>query len=545
MASNPPRYGGRGRPWHPDFIRYMEFIVNHPAYSGMPDAYYEPGRIQWEAPSNRVTGQFRDTHARRRKWWANKAASLGISTSSDKWISRVAKLIHPTGRKPCKICGRELELRYVYPQERFLKKVRTLSFVDARFELRQLEPITELVRRLVSMYGHEALAALPGLLGSPQLRAPSLNDLEGWVKWLNEEYIPSEPRVLSPGAMSNAPDRFDGFHSDNLCCRGTADKGRHKENLKSYVTDRRVFEYWTAGDWVAADRLMGLLRVEFPDERCRHGHSGPCAVDHIGPISLGFLHRPRFQLLCSACNSAKNNRMYLSDVQLLMADEYAGDEVVSWHTRALWDACKERVKDDEQARRLSKLMRDNRHSLMRALERLADSGAYAFLATLLELSRANEKVDFGNLRIVDHVTVFDSIQRSRRRSKYADEQKARRCRVAFEELTTYFQKANRNVFVVQTDASEKMFNQVIDVLVKDVAGTRAVDDAIKNALTSQVGNVDSAFRVLLPQIEQLERQSFTRAFDLLRRHMNLVGEELARRWDDDRYVRRLDDDIEL
>ncbi|WP_250551869.1 hypothetical protein, partial [Escherichia coli] len=29
----------------------------------------------------------------------------------------------------------------------------------------------------------------------------------------------------------------------------------------SYVTDRRVFEYWVDGDWVAADRLMGQVRT--------------------------------------------------------------------------------------------------------------------------------------------------------------------------------------------------------------------------------------------------------------------------------------------
>ncbi|HFL9475791.1 TPA: Alw26I/Eco31I/Esp3I family type II restriction endonuclease, partial [Escherichia coli] len=61
--------------------------------------------------------------------------------------------------------------------------------------------------------------------------------------------------------MANPPDRFDGFHSFNRCCRSIADKGRTKENLKSYVTDRRVFEYWVDGDWVAADRLMGQVRT--------------------------------------------------------------------------------------------------------------------------------------------------------------------------------------------------------------------------------------------------------------------------------------------
>ncbi len=540
VANDKSKYGGRGRPWHLDFIKYMEFIVEHPAYAGMPDVYYEPGRIQWEAPSNRTTGQFKDTHGLRLKWWAQKAESLGISTSSAKWISRVAKRIHPTRRKPCKICGRELELRYVYPQERFLKRVRALFLINSDFELPALEPITELVSRLVNRYGGQALAALPTLLAGPQVKFPSPlpTELSGWLKWLDEEYIPSEPRVLSPGAMSNAPDRFDGFHSDNLCCRGTADKGRNKTNLKSYVTDRRVFEYWTAGDWVAADRLMGRLRAEYPEEQCRHGHPGPCAVDHIGPISLGFTHRPHFQLLCGSCNSAKNNRMYRSDVDLLLANERAGDEVVSWHTKALWDACKGRVANDEHARRLSKLMRDNRHSLMHALQKVAELGAYTFLALLLELERADQDVEFINLRIENHLTVFDRIERTPRTTKYAEQQKVRRCRVAFQELKTYFAKLNRNSFVVRTPASDKLLEDALQTLAQDAAATQALDAALKQATT------DAAFRSLLPQLAHARRASFVKARSLLTRHMDLIGLELATRWEHERYVRELEDDEE-
>lgn len=33
--------------------------------------------------------------------------------------------------------------------------------------------------------------------------------------------------VLGPGAMSNFPDRYDGFHTYNRCCRKKEDKGLH------------------------------------------------------------------------------------------------------------------------------------------------------------------------------------------------------------------------------------------------------------------------------------------------------------------------------
>ena len=59
--------------------------------------------------------------------------------------------------------------------------------------------------------------------------------------------------------------------------------------------------------------------------------------DHIGPISLGFCHRPRFNPMTASDNSAKNNRMTLQDVALLIKDELNGEEVVSWHSKYIWD----------------------------------------------------------------------------------------------------------------------------------------------------------------------------------------------------------------
>ena len=522
----------------------MEFIVKHPVYTGMPDAFYEPGRIQWEAPSNRATGKFKDSHSKRLKWWALQARKIGISTSSEKWISRVAKQIHPIKKKPCKICGRVLELRYVYPQARFLAKVKKLPFVKQTFVLDPLEPVFSLVKRLVVDYGDAALNAMPTLFETPQVALPTPlpKNVTSWLKWLDDTFVPNEPRgILSPGAMSNPPDRFDGFHCDNLCCRGTADKGRHKKNLQTYVTDRRVFEYWTSGDWVAADRLMGQLRSGFPDEKCRHGHAGPCAVDHIGPISLGFTHRARFQLLCGSCNSAKNNRMYWSDVVLLKADEKAGEDVVSWHSAALWNACKGKVKSDEHARRLSKMMRDNRHALMCALQTVANTGDYTFHASLLELDRADHDVEFINLRIENHLTTFDELKRTPRTTKYANEQKTRRCRIAFGELLTYFKKKNRNSLIIRDAANHKLLQKVIETLKTDAPSTLKLDKALIAAAKATDDTSDAAFRKLLPQLDVARRPSFKKTMGLLRQHMDSVGTLLAARWEDERYVRELEE----
>jgi Type II restriction endonuclease (RE_Alw26IDE) len=144
-----PQYGSKGQSWHPEFIRYMEFIAAHESYSGMPDAFTEGNKIQWEAPSNRNSGKYKDTHNKRREWWRRKALSISIDPTSAKWISRTARQIHPTLKKPCKRCGRVMELRYIYPSSIFLKRLVNMGYVDESFLLEPLEFIIARIVRLV------------------------------------------------------------------------------------------------------------------------------------------------------------------------------------------------------------------------------------------------------------------------------------------------------------------------------------------------------------------------------------------------------------
>src|SRR5690606_16714388 len=108
-------YGSKGQEWHPEFVKYMVEIVTHPTYAGMPDAIKDDGKIQWEAPSNRKSGKYKDTHHKRREWWRKKAETIGIDSNSNQWISETAKKIHPTGEKPCKRCGTRMFISYAYP----------------------------------------------------------------------------------------------------------------------------------------------------------------------------------------------------------------------------------------------------------------------------------------------------------------------------------------------------------------------------------------------------------------------------------------------
>ena len=193
------------------FERYEEEIVTDPAYAGMPDLYKADGGIQWEAPSNRGAGQFQFTHDKRLAWWKKKAEEVGISTSEDQWISNVAKLIHPTKQKPCKCCGRVMDIRYCYLSSILIKRIMKLPYVTDELEVDYCTNILDLVVEFESLYGKERLNDLGRCLKCKAVPGiPFFDSTEDFIEWLNDFYIPSEPSLLSPGAMSNAPDRLDG-----------------------------------------------------------------------------------------------------------------------------------------------------------------------------------------------------------------------------------------------------------------------------------------------------------------------------------------------
>lgn len=148
---------------------------------------------------------------------------------------------------------------------------------------------------------------------------------------------------------------------------------------------------------------MGLFRsdAEVQQIPCMNDdgqtyHPLPCAADHIGPISLGFSHRPVFQPLCTPCNSAKNNRMYYSDVQKLIAAEQDEEDIASWYCAPVWNRLKNLVETPDDAVKLSRVLRDNRHNAMMLLERLMLDGHLVFLTTFLNLLYANYEYDISD-----------------------------------------------------------------------------------------------------------------------------------------------------
>lgn len=357
------------RIWHRKFLKYMDFIVKHPNYADMPEVYKEDGSIRW------VTSGKSEIGRKRFAWWNNKRKELKIKKDGP-WISKVARAIHPIGKKPCQICGKEMSLDYIYPNKR---------------------------------------------------------------------------GGLSPGAMSNAPDRFEGYHTYNLCCRSTQDTGRHKENLSRYGEDRRAYENWADGDWKAASWLMKVFN--------KHKVS----PDHIGPISLGFSHNPQFNPLTSAKNSAKNNRMTFADVKLLIALEEKGANVVSWHSKYVWDILKNKIKNDSDALKLSKIMRQNLHQILLLLAEISKQGYNNFLITnFLHPEYAFFSIIF---REFDPKTGFykEMIKTAGNKKQYTNNAK-RYIRISLESLKAYQKVKNRNTPICKLESVQEMLNKTISLL---------------------------------------------------------------------------------
>lgn len=535
------------------FLQYEEEIANNPVYAGMPDLRHDDGTIQWEAPSNRGSGIFQFSHDKRYQWWINKASEVGINTTEDKWISKVAKKIHPTKLHPCKVCGRIMDIRYCYLSANFMKRVKKLPFYDEQVDMDEITHITDFIASFTDIYGDKAYDALPGLLKCSQVKSiPTLpHDLSAWTDWINNEYIPKEPSMLGPGAMSNAPDRLDGFHTYDRCCRPTADKGRSKENLASYSTDRRAFENWSDGNWIQANKLMGYINSnsELKKQLCENHSTGsfhprPCSADHIGPISLGFSHRPEFQLLCKPCNSAKNNRMYFSDVQHLISVEEDGSTVTTWYATPIWQRCKQKVYDKESALKLSRIMRDNRNIAMMLLADFVKHDEYLFLLTLLNLNYADYdyEIDPNTLNINNQIVTVDFISKPST-LRYVNIQKIRKIRVAFSSLIDYANKENRNGFMYTNDEIKRLKEQAFSALSSVNIFLSNKNKDLKIAISNEA-TTDADLENLLQNIdyaELLETPQFKKVKHLLVEIMSIAADALASKWDDPRYSRDIDE----
>jgi len=420
---------------HPEFTKYQEFIVNHQKYQGLHFTRNISGSIRWVVTGKSEEGQ------QRRKWWIAKCEKLGIKVEAGAF-AKVAVAIHPTKIHVCQICGKGLRVEYVYPNKNLINKLKLAFQIQYQtFDKDIFQIIDEL------SVSEENMEKLKAIFKSPD----QIKNTESLKRWLYGTHTKTSSKsFLSPGVMSNPPDRFDGFHSDGNCCRSESDKGRHKENLQRYGQDRRVYENWADGDWKQADRLMSEFR--------KFGLS----ADHIGPISLGFCHRPKFHALTREENSAKNNRMSFSDVKVLIADEKKGEQVVSWHSKYLWDNLKNHVRNDIDAVKLSALMRTNLHYVLTLFSIIDENGFREFLMQFLNLKYSFFDYKFEGFNPKNGS--FEKVTKTEKRGKNQDNNTERYIRVAFESLEEYKNITNRKVHSWNNPEIERKINKMLDLL---------------------------------------------------------------------------------
>ncbi len=418
---------------HPKFTEYQEFIVSHPNYAGLKFKRKENNEIVWVAPKVTSDGKLRDS------WWLNQAKRLGFEIKAGFYV-KVAVAIHPTKQHTCQICGKSLNILYVYPNSNTLNKINQIFQTDFQaFDKDIFEIIDTTPNKLEEWKNIFKLS-----------KKTQIIDYQSLKNYLQTNQVDTSSKsFFSPGVMSNAPDRFDGFHSDGNCCRSKSDKGRHKSNLQRYGQDRRVYENWADGDWKQADRLMSKFRTI------------GLSADHIGPISLGFCHRPKFHPLTKEENSAKNNRMSFDDVQVLIADEKNGEQVISWHSKYVWDSLKNKVQNNDDALKLSKLMRKNLHSILTIFATIDEQGFREFLMQFLNLDYSNYDYKFPNFQLDG---TFSEVIKTEKKGKNQENNKERYVRIAFESLEEYKNKNNRRVTEWENENIDKLLKQLFKFL---------------------------------------------------------------------------------
>lgn len=309
--------------WHPNFIEYMNFIVNHPNYEGLPIERKADGTFAWISTAQSAIGKAR------KEWCENKARELGFPLEAGVY-AKVMREIHPTKWKVCQICGKSMSIYYHYPSANCLKAIKKTFGIQYSETDHISEVWDDLIKNGFSVDNVATFFIKYGKLSS--VTASSTKD--EIITKLEEQCRVHGLAVLSPGAMSNFPDRYDGFHTYNRCCRSAQDAGRSKENLKSYTRDRRAYEYWSDGNIQAANQFMGSAYF--------YGIS----ADHIGPISLGFIHDSHYlRPMTSSDNSTKRDRLQYEDIEEIIAIENSTKiNAMSWFSQMLWSYIEENYK---------------------------------------------------------------------------------------------------------------------------------------------------------------------------------------------------------
>lgn len=313
--------------WSKEFLEYEDFIANHPSYKGLPITKNPDGKYNWIATAQSKIGK------QRKAWAEQKGKELCIINNTNGFYAKVMLEVHPTKKKPCQICGKSMSLYYHYPNANLIKSIKSTFNYDCDV----YESIYDICNNLKKQ-GIKEKQIIDFLKTKCKLDDDYTN-LETLICHCELKCRGGLSKMLGPGSMSNFPDRYDGFHTYNRCCRSKEDKGRSRENLKTYGKDRRAYEYFSDGNIHAADKFMNSKYFKNN------------SADHIIPVSLGGVHDSRYlQIMPTGDNSSKRDRLVKEDVLKAIEIEIKTNiQAVSWFVENLWKYLKSEVNNFNQS----------------------------------------------------------------------------------------------------------------------------------------------------------------------------------------------------
>lgn len=434
--------------WHNRFLKYMEKIVNHPNYKGLAITKKPDGSYNWIATAQSDIGK------QRIKWCIEKAKELKFISGNTPYPGMFADVmleIHPTKWKVCQICGKEMSLYYHYPNATFLRALNS----KFNCEFTECDHISDIWDELVNQ-GIPKKNIAEFLISKGNLSIDIENsDKDEIIDALELACRKGNKKCLGPGAMSNFPDRYDGFHTYNRCCRATQDKGRSKSNLKSYTKDRRAYEYWSDGNIHAANQFMGSSFFD------------GISADHIGPISLGFVHDSHYlQPMSGSDNSSKRDRLQIVDIEnILETEKRTGVYPMSWQSKIIWEYIKSNYKKhpDKVASSYRDALKQNMTNFMYILLTILESCPYKgedfLVSAFLE---PNYKYFKYSYTFNDKGEIINKTERhyTGRNQNETDRYK----RIAIESVYDYNEKNNRNMrHNLTTEEISILFNICKDI----------------------------------------------------------------------------------
>lgn len=396
-------------------------IVNCPNYKGLPIERKSDGSFIWVAPKTTSVG-------RARQEWADKKI-VELHITGDGKYAKLMYELHPTKVKVCQICGQEMSINYIYLNPSVVNSIKktfgqsfdtNTSLYDATKQLLNKHPESQIKSYLI------------GEFGLSNVGSASLNQIIGMCE--RKCRIEKTSKKLGPGAMSNFPDRFDGFHSYNRCCRKTEDKGRNSGNMKTYNKDRRAYEYWSDGNVCCANSFM------------RSDYFEGASADHICPISLGFVHDSHFiRRLSSGDNSSKRDKLQYSSIKdAIEIENKTGICAASWYSKTIWDHLKNNLSDNHLLlSQYHTTFRQNFSDLMYIFGSIIEMPENRGIIFLERSFLEPKMVDFD----YDYICDIDGniVSKTQRRENDANRKEyGRFCRVAIESVKDYNDKSNRN-----------------------------------------------------------------------------------------------------